>query len=97
MTDEDVSRYRSLLFWLYSNPDVLFPRLDSRVDVMIEVCVPSYIDYISRLKPRTDSREDFYKRFKSSLTLPNPLLTLKPRKQQANNLFLTMLWDYTNL
>ena len=68
VTDEDVPRYRSLLFWLYSNPDVLFPRLDSRVGVMIEVCVPSYIDYISRLKLRTDSREDFSKRFKSSLT-----------------------------
>ncbi|KAK7693137.1 hypothetical protein QCA50_002703 [Cerrena zonata] len=32
----DPPRYRSLLLWLYANPELLFPRLDSRVDVMIE-------------------------------------------------------------
>ena len=95
VTDEDVSRYRSLLFWLYSNPDTLFPRLDSRVDDMIEVCVPSFIgDYTSRLKLRSDRRENFPKGFKSLLIWPNPLLTLKPQKQQVNNLCLTILLDY---
>lgn len=34
-----VLRYRSLLFWLYAKPDILFPRLDARVDNMIQVCV----------------------------------------------------------
>ncbi|CAL1703933.1 unnamed protein product [Somion occarium] len=29
-------RYRSLLFWLYAKPDILFPRLDARVDNMIQ-------------------------------------------------------------
>ncbi|KAL1683454.1 IPP transferase-domain-containing protein [Schizophyllum commune] len=29
-------RYDSLCFWLYSDPEVLKPRLDSRVDVMLE-------------------------------------------------------------
>lgn len=36
------SRYRTLCFWLYARPDVLNPRLDARVDQMIEVCIPAY-------------------------------------------------------
>lgn len=29
-------RYRTLCFWLYAHPDILNPRLDSRVDQMIK-------------------------------------------------------------
>ena len=31
------ARYRTLCFWLYAKPDILKPRLDDRVDQMIEV------------------------------------------------------------
>ncbi|TFY59879.1 hypothetical protein EVJ58_g5501 [Rhodofomes roseus] len=30
------ARYRTLLFWLYAKPDILKPRLDSRIDQMVE-------------------------------------------------------------
>ncbi|KAI9105908.1 IPP transferase-domain-containing protein [Phlyctochytrium arcticum] len=29
-------RYKSIIFWLYSDPDALYPRLDARVDDMIQ-------------------------------------------------------------
>ncbi|KZT11452.1 tRNA isopentenyltransferase [Laetiporus sulphureus 93-53] len=31
-----IPRYRTLLFWLYAKPDILKPRLDARVDRMVE-------------------------------------------------------------
>lgn len=31
------SRYDTLIFWLFSDPEVLNPRLDARVDQMLEV------------------------------------------------------------
>lgn len=30
-------RYRTLIFWLYAEPNILNERLDERVDVMLEV------------------------------------------------------------
>lgn len=32
-------RYRALCYWLYAEPEVLNPRLDTRIDEMIEVSV----------------------------------------------------------
>jgi tRNA A37 N6-isopentenylltransferase MiaA len=31
------SRYRTLFFWLYAEPNALNPRLDQRVDQMLQV------------------------------------------------------------
>lgn len=46
--DGEGSRFRTLIFWLYSDMDVLKQRLDDRVDRMVEVSclVPSLIAWI---------------------------------------------------
>jgi len=37
LTPNEFCRFRSLVFWLYADNDALHPRLDGRVDKMIEV------------------------------------------------------------
>ena len=37
LTDGCVLRYNALIFWLYARPEMLDPRLDERVDVMLQV------------------------------------------------------------
>lgn len=35
------SRFRTLIFWVFAEKDVLYPRLDARVDTMTEVSLAS--------------------------------------------------------
>ena len=37
MTFIYTTRYKTLIFWLYTEPEVLHPRLDARVDQMLQV------------------------------------------------------------
>ena len=39
------TRFKSLIFWLYADPSKLNPRLDERVDKMIEVRYSYYVMY----------------------------------------------------
>ncbi|KZT69060.1 tRNA isopentenyltransferase [Daedalea quercina L-15889] len=45
-------RYRTLLFWLYARPDILKPRLDLRVDQMVE---KGLLDEIRILRAQTSA------------------------------------------
>ncbi|CCM02911.1 uncharacterized protein FIBRA_05025 [Fibroporia radiculosa] len=48
-------RYQTLCFWLYANPDILKPRLDARVDQMVQ---QGLLDEIRTLKDARPSTPD---------------------------------------
>ena len=41
--------YRTLIFWLYAEPDALDKRLDDRVDKMVEVSQVYHLSLVSKL------------------------------------------------
>lgn len=43
LTSVCLPRYRTLFLWLYAKPDVLNPRLDTRVDEMMQVRPLKYL------------------------------------------------------
>ncbi|KAF4604011.1 hypothetical protein EYR38_004433 [Pleurotus pulmonarius] len=74
-------RYRTLCYWLYADPEVLNPRLDTRIDEMIEAGLLDEIKemrHIAIAGPTGEtSNEDTdytlgYKEFHEYLTTPNP-------------------------
>lgn len=49
----DGRRYKTLIFWLYAQPQALNPRLDERVDKMVDVRPPPFLSQPSAFCART--------------------------------------------
>jgi hypothetical protein len=81
--DERSDRYRTLVFWLYADKSVLDPRLDSRVDKMVEGGLYDEIsslwkDVHSEGTGETNYNSGVYQSIgTSSLSSPRSILTLK--------------------
>ncbi|KAF9653030.1 tRNA isopentenyltransferase [Thelephora ganbajun] len=52
------ARYRTLFFWLYAEPDALNPRLDQRVDQMLQQGLLEEVRLLKRLRSSAELAED---------------------------------------